>query len=227
MSAILTVMAIIVALYYFSPSVAQILERFARWQHSGGILAAAAASSFAGGLLSEASLVYVQEGGRWTRAHLENLLFKMCLFFVSGAAVFEFYEWQAIWFGNGLSWSVIVPKILVDQFGFTVTWSLPVQTISTRWQALHFSGRLLRQELNLNFITDRMLPVLVTNWYFWLPGVTLIYAMPQNLQMPLCILANAIWGILLSATARQPSRLNTATVQDLVAPESSILPVAE
>ena len=48
-----------------------------------------------------------------------------------------------------------------------------------------------------------MLPVLVTNWMFWIPGVSLIYSMPLNFQTPLFIFATAIWGILLPAVGRQ------------------------
>ena len=227
MLAILSVMGLVVTLYYLSPAAARIMDSFARWQHSGGVFAAALASSLAGGLLAETSLVYFQDRGRWTRAHLDNVVFRMGLFFISGAVVFEFYERQGAWFGHGTGWSTLVPKILVDQFIFTPIWSIPTQTTASRWHALHYSFPELRRELNLNFVTERMLPVLVTNWMFWLPGVTFVYAMPQNLQMPLCILANAIWGLLLSATARQPSELPTGTTADLVEEETSALPLAD
>jgi hypothetical protein len=62
-------------------------------------------------------------------------------FFIAGAIVYEFYAWQAIWFGQGAAWSVLVPKILVDQFIYTVFWATPYYTLLTRWQALGYSGR--------------------------------------------------------------------------------------
>ncbi len=213
-------MGLLVAFYYCSSTGMELLSRFGVWQHRGGVLAAGIASAFAGGLLSEASVVYVQQGGRWTRANVENAAFKLGLFLMSGSMVYEFYLLQAHWFGDSASWRSVVPKVLVDQFGFTVIWSIPTQTILTRWHVLRFSTSRLLQELGENFVMDRMLPVLVMNWMLWFPGVIFIYSMPQNLQMPLAIFANAIWGLLLSAVSRQANLQSTASAQDLVLPEA-------
>ncbi len=196
-------MALLVATYYFWPAGEAVLARYAGWQQAGGVLIAALATGVAGGVISELSLVYFQDGGRWNRIHLENLGFKFLLFSISGAVVYEFYCGQAIWFGQGNDWPILVRKVCVDQFIFTVFWSTPYMTLATRWQALRYSGNRLRTELNRDFVAERMLPVLVTNWMFWIPGVSLIYAMPLNLQTPLFIFATAIWGILLPAVGRQ------------------------
>jgi hypothetical protein len=203
MAALQTAMAVVVTIYYCWPPGSAILSRYAAWQHSGGVLFAAIATALAGGVLSEFSIVYFQNGGRWTLASAENMAFKWAFFFVSGAIVYEFYGWQAVWWGQGAAWSVLVPKVLLDQFGYTVFWSTPFNAILLRWQILGYSFRRLRAELNRNFVTERMLPLLVTNWLFWLPGVCLIYAMPTNLQSPLFIFATAIWGLLLPAVMRQ------------------------
>ena len=196
-------MAATVAIYYCWPAGATILSCYAEWQKAGGLLLAALASGLTGGIISEVSLVYGQDKGCWSFTHLDHMGFKFGMFFISGACVYEFYAWQAIWFGKGTEWSVLVPKILVDQFGYTIVWAVPFVTLATRWHNLRYSGRKLLAELNGAFIIDRILPVLVTNWMFWLPGVTLIYSMPSILQVPLFIFATAIWGLLLPAVARQ------------------------
>jgi len=202
---LLTAMAAVVAVYYCWPAGSAFLSRYAAWQHAGGVLAAALATACAGGVLSELSLVYFQNGGRWTWSHVEDMGFKWAVFFVSGAIVYEFYGWQAVWWGQGTTWQVLVPKVLVDQFGYTVVWATPYYALLTRWQMLGFSGSRLGMELNGDFVTERMLPILVTNWMFWIPGVTLIYSMPLILQTPLFIFATAIWGLLLPAVTRQGS----------------------
>ena len=135
--------------------------------------------------------------------HLENMSSKLALFFISGGFVYEFYAWQTVWFGEGTAWSVLVPKILVDQFVYSTFWAVPFMTLMIRWQALGYSGRRVWQNLDTNFLTERILPILVTNWMFWIPGVTLIYSMPYILQTPLFIFATAIWGLLLPAVAKQ------------------------
>jgi hypothetical protein len=218
------VMAAVVAIYYCWPAGAAVLSRLGDWQRAGGVLSAAIATAIAGGLLSEFSVVYFQDGGRWTRLHAENAAFKFAMFFIGGALVYEFYLQQAVWFGHGAAWRVLVPKVLVDQFGYTVIWATPYQTLLTRWHALRYSFPRLGRELNLDFVTERMLPVLVANWMFWIPGVSLIYAMPTHLQAPLFILATAIWGLLLAAVAHPAREQSTGTVQDLVLPEPGATP---
>jgi hypothetical protein len=198
-------MSVLVAVYYCWPTGAAVLSRYAAWQHAGGILRTGLVAGFAGGILSELSVIYLCDGGRWNATHLENMLFRFVIFFMGGLVVCKFYEWQAFWFGDGLSWRVLLPKILVDQFIFSVFWSTTYQTLTFRWQALRYSGSRLWNELNGNFVVERMLPVLVTNWMFWIPGVTLIYSMPLILQMPLNIFATAIWSLLLAGLAKSAS----------------------
>ena len=204
-------MSVIVVIYYFWPAAASLLSKYGRWQSSGGIIQAALTAGFAGGILSELSLIYIRDGGRWTFSHLENMGFRFVVFFIGGLAVYEFYLWQAVWFGQGLSWQVILPKVLMDQFVFSAFWSTPYAAIVFRWQALRYSGSRLWRELDGTFVIERMLPVLVTNWMFWIPGVTLVYSMPLLLQMPLNIFATAIWSLLLIGLSK-PATLRGAEI---------------
>lgn len=198
-------MALIVALYYLWPPGNALLSRYALWQVSGGALGNGVAAALAGGVLSELSFVYFQCRGRWAWHNVENLLFKAAIFFVSGCIVFEFYRLQAYWWGQGASLSVVVPKVLVDQFGYTVILATPYYALLTRWHALRYSGSRLWRELDRHFIIDRMMPMLALNWMFWIPAISLVYAMPSLLQPPLYIFATAIWGILVPAVTQQPS----------------------
>jgi hypothetical protein len=202
MSVLLAAMSAFVAIYYCWPAGAAALSWYASWQQTGGILRTGLVAGFAGGILSELSLVYIRDRGRWNVTHLENMAFRFAVFFIGGIIVYKFYQWQAFWFGNGASWRVILPKVLVDQFVFSVIWSTTYQTLIFRWQALRYSGPLLWNELEWNFVIERMLPVLVTNWMFWIPGVTLVYSMPLILQMPLNIFATAIWSLLLASLSK-------------------------
>jgi len=211
----------LVVIYYAWPLGSGILARYAAWQASGGVLGAAFAAMIAGGLLAEVSVIYLQDRGRWTMRHVDSILFKSGLFFIGGGLVYEFYQWQAYMFGDGLNWRVILPKVLVDQLGFTVFWAAPFQTFFTRWHALDYSFPRLRAELGWRFVGERMLPVLITNWAFWLPGVTLIYAMPVRVQTPLFIFATAIWGLLLAALAQPHHAVENAPIPTtLLEPEA-------
>ena len=48
------------------------------------------------------------------------------------------------------------------------------------------------------FWGTQMLPVLISNWAFWIPMAYLVYFFPPELQVPMAILAVSIWVVLLS-----------------------------
>jgi hypothetical protein len=196
-------MAAVVAVYYLWPAGSAVLSRYAEWQATGGDLGNGLALALAGGVLSELSLVYFQQKGRWTWANIESLIFKFAIFFVSGCIVYQFYRLQAVWWGTGASLSVLLPKVMVDQFGYTVVFAAPYYALLTRWHALRYSGRQLWRELHQNFLTERLLPVLVMNWMFWIPAISFVYAMPSVLQPPLAVFATAIWGLLVTSIGSQ------------------------
>jgi hypothetical protein len=91
----------------------------------------------------------------------------------------------------------------------------------TRWQALRYSGEKLWREVRGNFLTERLLPMLVTNWMFWIPAITFIYAMPFMLQPALAVFASAIWGILVSAIGRQEPASSGAAKTVIAGPDGS------
>ncbi|MCE0496410.1 MAG: hypothetical protein LV481_00490 [Methylacidiphilales bacterium] len=215
-------LGIVVAIYYFWPAGASVVAGYGTWLHSGGILATALATALAGGVLSELSLVYAQNSGRWARVHIERMIFNSVMFFISGAVVFEFYHLQAQIFGDSPAWRIILRKLLVDQFIFTVFWSTPYQALMTHWQNLRYSGSKLWHELGWAFVLERMIPILLTNWIFWIPCVTLLYSMPLMLQPSLFIFATACWGLLMPAVARQEREGLVASVPILSG--SEVLP---
>jgi hypothetical protein len=216
MAGLLVAMAAIVVAYYFWPAAAVFLSWLGQWVHAGGLIRTGLAAGFAGGILSEVSLVYLSERGRWSTTHLENMAFRFCVFFVSGMIVSVFYSWQAVWFGEGTNWRVLLPKVLVDQLVYSAFWSTPYQSILFRWQTVRYSGSRLWSELDGSFVLRRMLPVLITNWMFWFPGVALVYSMPTILQMPLNIFATAIWSLLLAGLAK-PAAVPIAGAAEAVA----------
>ena len=148
MFALLGVMAAVVALYYGCPAAQPFFTRLAHAQQRGGVPMAALSYAFAGGFLAETTAVYFQYGGRWTRARLEDMSFRMVLFAVNGCIVCEFYRLQAFWFGDGPALSMVLPKLAVDQLIYTPFFSVPFQTTCTRWHALRYSVTALRSELN-------------------------------------------------------------------------------
>jgi hypothetical protein len=92
-------------------------------------------------------------------------------------------------------------ETFVDQFLYTPFLSNPMQTLTFLWKSEQFSFRRTVEKLRhfRQFYVLTVLPVLVSNWCFWIPMVILIYCFPTSLQLPLGILAVAIWSMLIAA----------------------------
>jgi hypothetical protein len=152
------------------------------------------------GLLAEAVKVLMSKEKRWTKANTGNAVFNLLMFGFLGVLQSYFYALQVKMFGSGTSWQVLVPKVLVDQFVWTVFLANPYQTILYLWKNKGYSFKRVSAQMTpfKPFWGTRVLPVLITNWAFWIPMVAIIYCFPAELQLPLAILAVTIWVLLLS-----------------------------
>jgi hypothetical protein len=122
-------------------------------------------------------------------------------------------QMQAHWFGAGRSPGILATKTLVDQFLYTPFLSNPMQTLAFLWKSEQFSFRRTVEKMRQfrQFYVLTVLPVLVSNWLFWIPMVLLIYCFPTSLQLPLGILACAIWSMLLTALVEPADARGTST----------------
>jgi hypothetical protein len=110
----------------------------------------------------------------------------------------------------------LAAKTLVDQFLYTPFLSNPMQTLAFLWKSEQFSFRRTVEKMRQfrQFYVLTVLPVLVSNWLFWIPMVVLIYCFPTSLQLPLGILACAIWSMLLTALVT-PADARVTSTKDL------------
>jgi hypothetical protein len=152
------------------------------------------------GLLAEAVKVSLSREKRWMRQNTVNAMFNLTIFGFMGVLQHYFYQWQGHLFGDGASWRVVLPKVLLDQFVWTVFFANPYQTVLYLWKNQGFSWSAVRSQMRpfKAFWGNQILPVLITNWAFWIPMVAIIYCFPKELQLPLAILAVTIWVLLLS-----------------------------
>ena len=49
-------------------------------------------------------------------------------------------------------------------------------------------------------------PALVVGWFFWIPGLSGIYAMPQQLQFVLFLFVEAAWSLIIIHVAKSALR---------------------
>lgn len=194
------VMACVAALYYAVPASQGFFSALASIQKRMGPLFPFLGMGLSVGLIAEAVKVLMSADKRWTRTNTANASFNLVMFGAIGVVQDHLYAFQERIFGTGTSLQVLVPKVLFDQFVWTVFFANPYQTILYLWKNNGFSARrVVAQMIPFKpFWGKQVLPVLITNWAFWIPMVAIIYCFPSELQLPLAILAVTIWVLLLS-----------------------------
>ncbi|MBV8216431.1 MAG: hypothetical protein JOZ08_24700 [Verrucomicrobia bacterium] len=187
--------------YFYLPAVKPIFGVLTEWNVQGGLFFSFFAMGITVGGITEIFSVYLHKNGRWTGEDLANMSFNFVVFGLLGVMNSVFYQIQAYLFGTGRSVEVLAAKTLVDQFVYTPFLSNPTQTLAFLWRSEQFSFRRTVEKMRQfrQFYVLTVLPVLVSNWLFWIPMVVLIYCFPTSLQLPLGILACAIWSMLLTA----------------------------
>jgi hypothetical protein len=203
----LLVQALMVGLvvsYFYLSAAKPIFGILIDWNVHGGLLFSFLAMGITVGGLTEVFSVYLHKNGRWTLEDLWNMIFNFLVFGLLGVMNSLFYQLQAHWFGTGRSPGILATKTFVDQFLYTPFLSNPFQTLAFLWKSEQFSLRQTVEKMQhfRQFYLVTVLPVLVTNWCFWIPMAVLIYCFPTSLQLPLGILAVAIWSMLIAALVK-------------------------
>lgn len=194
------IMALIAVLYYSVPATQIVFIKLEEIQQSLGLLFPFLGMGLSVGIMAETVKVLLSKEKKWTHANTINAVFNLLVFGALGVVQKYFYILQTILFGEGTDISVLLPKVLMDQFVFTVFFANPYQSVLYLWKNHSFSIKKVIDQIFpfKTFWGTRVLPVLITNWAFWIPMVAIIYSFPAVLQLPLAMLAVTIWVLLLS-----------------------------
>ncbi|WPJ94754.1 hypothetical protein SH580_15075 [Coraliomargarita algicola] len=155
------------------------------------------------GFLSEYMKLRRSATRRWTRSNTVNFLFMFMMFGVIATAKDPIYYLLANIYGEGTSFSIILRKVMFDQFAWTLFLVCPAQTFLFAWKAHGFSGKSLRAECPSfsEFFALKIMPALIINWSYWLPASAIIFCFPTELQLAVSIMAVSIWIISLNCFA--------------------------
>jgi len=130
---------------------------------------------------------------------IANGVFLFLFWGYKGIEVDAFYRLQGIIFGNHLDPQTIVAKMFVDQFIYNPVWSAQSVIYPYFWRDCGFSYRIWRKRIIFREVYTYRLPiVLVPTWILWVPAVTIIYAFPPNLQIPLFNIVICFFSLLLA-----------------------------
>ena len=167
----------------------------AAWKVSGGLPFASLTGALAGGVLPElAKLVALGPAALAGRA--VEIAFNVAFFALNGVVIDLLYRGEAHLFGDGAGVRTVAEKVAFDQFVFSPTW-LAVIVVLFLWRQRGFSWAAVRPALGRGFYQQRVVPLLLPNWLFWIPMVSIIYALPGTLQFLMFIPALAAWSLIM------------------------------
>lgn len=190
----------IALLYYLVPASQGAFAALVRLQDRMGVWFPSVGMGLSVGILVEVVRVGMGSDKRWRRANTLNAAFNFIIWSVMGVTQHYRYAWQVEVFGAGNSFTELATKVAFDQFIWTVFFANPYQAILYLWKNCGFSWRSVARMARplRTFWGTQMLPMLISNWAFWIPMAFLVYFFPPELQIPMAILAVTIWVILLS-----------------------------
>lgn len=201
-------MAAVLVAYYFHPPMRNWLNELAALKIRWGYGYAALSSIIAGAIIPELLRILVFQKSKVTRANLENILFAGILWCFMGIAVDYFYRSQAIWFGDEATFSVVLKKVLVDQFLYNPLFVGPFVAWAYDWKNDNYRLHNIGRFFTAAYYRDTVLPSLFATWGVWIPVVSIVYALPSPLQQPISSLALSMWVVLYTYMSEQRATEN-------------------
>jgi len=186
-------MLVFLALYVMHEGTRQVLAQVADLKQEAGYAFAFVSYILSAAFLPEILRIGFFQEGRPTRRNLWNFLTAAPVWGLMGMLVDVFYRAQVFWFGAGHDWQTLVCKVFVDQFLFSPFLTNPLMVGYFAWRDAGFRRRAAREIFRRGFFLDRVFPVQVAGWGIWIPGVTVVYFMPSELQLPIASLIQSFW----------------------------------
>lgn len=190
----------IVLAYEFSGSVREALDFIGRVKVEGGFVYSILATSFFGGLVPYVVLTLARRIPPERR--LKDFAFYLLFWGYKGFEVDLLYLSQAAWFGDERDFITIFSKTLVDQLAYGPLLAVPTQTVFFLWKDSGYSLAGVRDALRKESLWARLIVVMASNWFVWIPAVAIIYSLPVPLQLPLSNLVLTFWTLILTFVSR-------------------------
>lgn len=199
--AIQTLALLLAGTYYFVPAVRQFWDAVAGYKHEYSLVAAMLSTAVCGGIIP---FIYLKFSGRAAGMRtLANFAFVSIFWAWKGGEVEMFYRLQAWMFGDSNAMSVIVCKVLVDQFVYNPFWAAHTVLIGLTWQHCDFSMKNMIFSLKGHYWKEMFPGILISTWMVWIPAVSIIYCLPQALQIPMFNLVLCFFVLLASALKKR------------------------
>ena len=191
-----------VVVYFFWGGFREILGVVAEFRARWGVGFVVVSYVISCALLPEMMKVICFQGWRVRVQNLRDFLIAAPFFGVFGIFVDCLYRLQAVVFGEGVDFSTIFFKVLFDQLVFSPLLGTPLALVYFGWAEGGFRMEALRRQVAMPRLVWRVFGVLCAGWLVWFPGVSVIYSVPRDLQVPVAVTISAFW-ILIFTTLRR------------------------
>jgi len=184
--------------YYFYPPTTRWLNQLAVFKEHWGYGYSALSAIIAGAIIPEIMRVVIFQHGRILLQNFGNLLFSIPFWCFMGVVVDFFYRCQAGWFGTQATVPIVAKKVIVDQFIYNPLFAAPFTAALYDWKNRGYGFHDLRHYFTHGYYQNVVIPTLFATWGVWIPMVSIIYSLPNLLQVPLFGLALSLWVMLYS-----------------------------
>lgn len=194
--------ALFLALYFLVPEVRTACDAAATWKESSGWWFGVVMAVVSGAAVPELLKWKMRPPGL-PRPTVLELAHQFTLFAILGAMVDQFYQLQMAWFGATRGLGVLLLKIFIDQFIYSLLLTAPLSVVWFLWREQGYRPLATWAALRLSLFRERVLPMWATGLVFWIPLLLGLYLLPVGLQFVAFLFANCAWGILLVFIARR------------------------
>jgi hypothetical protein len=130
-------------------------------------------------------------------------IYLMVLYGIIGIGLSLFYDATAKIVGTEVNFVNVVKKIALDQFVFSVFFSMPFNAISFLFREKGFSIAKTREAIYQGALIKKYFEMLMTCWMYFGPMTVAIYSLPVELNYPVSMAAQAAWGIIVVSVGSQ------------------------
>ena len=198
--------------YFYVPPVTNVLESVRELKQKWGLLFAAISTATFGGLIP-----YVIT--RWFVRDLKYvgwiyLVSNLIFWALKGIEVDLLYIFQSWMFGNEVNVQTVLSKVAFDQFVFMPLLGGLNMVLFYLWRDCGFSCSRFRKSLGKNWYWNKILPVLISNWFVWIPACAIVYCLPLGLQLPIQNLVLCFWVLIVAFMTESQEKMSTSGAED-------------
>jgi hypothetical protein len=188
---------LLVVAYHASASLRSACATLAALKVRGGLPFVALTTAVAGGVLPELAKLITDLRRNTIRGRGAEIWFNIAFFALNGVVIDMLYRGEARLFGTDGAFTTVAKKTAFDQFVFNPVW-LPLIVVLYRWRSHGFSPAATVRDLRAGrFYRTHVVPLLLPAWCFWIPMVSIIYALPVPLQFLLFVPALGAWSLIM------------------------------